>query len=68
MDLGSIRKDAPNPQETRGTREFRRSGGVGGRGWGHSHGDRGGKEVWGMEQLEGGPGRESNLECKIKNK
>ena len=54
--LGLVREDAPNPQETRGHREF-----TGVRGYWVSGGDilveRGvAEEVWDVEQTEGGPG------------
>ena len=40
--LGSVREDAPNPQETGEPREFRGLRGWGvGRGWRHPPGDRG---------------------------
>jgi hypothetical protein len=40
--LGSVKEDAPSPQETRGPREFRGLGG----GWGQGDGE----EVWDGEQ------------------
>ena len=49
MGLGSVREDAPSPQESGGTREFR-----GLLGWGS--GVR--EEVWNAEKLEGVPGGE----------
>ena len=60
---GSIRDDAPNPQETGGPREFR---GHVGWGWGHPHGDGvgwgGGVGCGAVGEWMGG--REWNIECK----
>jgi hypothetical protein len=56
--LGSVREDAPNCQETGGPMEFR---GLVGCGWGlgtSSWRQEGRKDVWDVEQSEGGLGRE----------
>jgi hypothetical protein len=56
--LGSVREDAPNPQETGGPKEFR---GLMQWGWGvetSSWRQGAGEEVWGEELSEGGPGGE----------
>ena len=52
LGLCSFRDDAPNPQETRGPREFRsqEGWGVGTSRWRQG----GGEEVWDVEQLAGG--------------
>jgi len=55
LDLGSAREDAPNPQETGGSRRFK--GLVGWLRWGHPCGDWGlGVKVWDVEQSWGEPG------------
>ena len=51
--LGSVREDAPNPQETGGPREFRGLVEWGGDILVETEGQRG---VWDMEQSEGRPG------------
>jgi len=56
-DVGSVREDAPNPQETGHPREF---GGLVGRGGV----EMAGGNVWYVEQSEGGLEGEENLECK----
>jgi hypothetical protein len=62
LDLCSFRDDAPNSQETGGPREFRGQVRWGG---GIFIETGGGKEVWDVEQSEGGwGGREWNMECK----
>jgi hypothetical protein len=48
--LCSFRDDAPNPQETGGSREFRDQ--VGWAVEASTWRQRGGKEVWGVEQSE----------------
>jgi hypothetical protein len=56
LGLGSVTEDARNPQETGSPRKFRGLLGwrVGGRDLLMETGV--GKEVWNVEQLEGGPG------------
>jgi hypothetical protein len=63
-DLCSFRDDAPNPQETGGSKEIR-----GQLGWGmgaiHLEMGWGGEEMWDVEKSVGGRvGREWNMECK----
>jgi hypothetical protein len=61
--LGSVRDDAPNPQETGGPRKFRDQVGWG---WGHSCGVRGvGRRcgMWNSRRVDGG-GERSELNMK----
>jgi len=54
LSLGSIKEDAPNPQETGGPREFRGLVVVGTSSWRQWVRE----EIWDVEQSDSGPGGE----------
>ena len=61
--LHLFRDDAPNSQDTGGSREFRDQEEWG---WGHPHEDRGvGEEVWDVDQSEGAGNRIWSVKIKL---